>query len=298
MQLPDPESLRCFVAVALHLNFRAAATSVHLSPAALGQRIARLETVLGVKLFERTTRRVLLTPSGARVLPVVKELLEQIGGLQDIAREGGSPAPFELVLGTRFELGLSWIVPSLSKLAEARPDRSLHLSFGDNPDMLSRVEQGSVDVSVTSTSALPAGIRFEALHPEEYCFVIAPGLAQRDGFDPLSSPRELPLLDLSSDLPLFRYYLDAHTDVDPWSFPRIEYLGTIAAVLLRVMEGAGVAVLPRYFLRRELEAGKLFEIETPNALPTDTFRLIWLEGHPFEQEFRELAAELRGIPLS
>ncbi|MFT7670158.1 MAG: LysR family glycine cleavage system transcriptional activator [Planctomycetota bacterium] len=297
MQWPDPESLRCFVAVAVHLNFRAAANSVHLSAAALGQRIARLEEVFGVRLFERTTRRVMLTQAGARMLPVVKSLLEQIADLQSIAQEVDGSGPFELVIGTRFELGLSWIVPSLSKLKEARPERSLHLSFGDSGDMLARLEQGIVDASVTSARAIPAGMRFEALHPEEYCLVVATELAQAPGFDPSTSPQDLPLLDLSSDLPLFRYYLDAHDEVDPWSFPRIEYLGTIAAVLYRVLEGAGVAVLPQYFANEKLEAGCLTALGTDLALGKEAFRLVWHEGHPFETEIKQLAAELRALPL-
>ncbi len=298
MQWPDPESLRCFVAVAAHLNFRVAANSVHLSPAALGQRVARLEEIFGVRLFERTTRKVLLTEAGARILPAVKALLDQMADLQSIAREGDGPGPFELVIGTRFELGLSWIVPSLTKLNAARPERSLHLSFGDSGDMLTRLEQGSVDASVTSARAIPAGMRYEALHPEHYCLVVSSKLAEAPGFDSCSSWGELTLLDLSSDLPLFRYFHDTDEALDPWSFPRIEYLGTIAAVLYRVLEGAGVAVLPRYFVKHQIADGSLTELAGNDSLGSEAFRLIWHEGHPFESELKELAAELRRIPLT
>lgn len=298
MQWPDPESLRCFVAVAAHLNFRAAANSVHLSPAALGQRVAKLEETFGVRLFERTTRKVHLTEAGARILPAVRALLDQMAELQELAREGDGPGPFELVIGTRFELGLSWIVPNLSGLQTARPERTLHLSFGDSPDMLTRLERGSVDASVTSARSIPAGMRYESLHPEHYEFVASPGVAEELAADGGRSLEEMTLLDLSSDLPLFRYLQDSGESVDPWGFARIEYLGTIAAVLHRVLEGAGVAVLPRYFVEQQLGEGALKQLVDPGSLGSEAFRLVWREGHPHESELKELAAELRRLPLT
>src|SRR5262249_19617124 len=64
MQLPDLDSLRCFAEAARLLSFSAAARAVGLTPAALGGRIARLETDVGAPLFLRTTRHVALTQAG------------------------------------------------------------------------------------------------------------------------------------------------------------------------------------------------------------------------------------------
>ena len=298
MHTPDPESLRCFVAAAQHLNFRAAASSVSLSAAALGQRIAKLEEQLAVRLFERTTRKVQLTPAGARMLPVVKSLLAEISRLQLVAHDESAAVPYELMVATRFELGLSWLVPNLTRLSNKRPERTLHVSFGDSSDMLARIEHGSVDVSITSARTLPACARFESLHAEEYTLVASAQIVAA----PLPTAAELlshnRLLDLSADLPLFRYFLDAHEDVQAWTSNGAEYLGPIAAVMLRVIEGVGVAVLPRYFATPEIEAGTIVEIPAERPLRTDSFRLVWHEGHPFEQNIRELAADLREIPLA
>ena len=74
--LPDLESLRCFVAAAELLNFRAAARQVALSPAALSQRIRSIEEQLQTPLFQRTTRRVHLTAAGLSLYPVAKKTLE------------------------------------------------------------------------------------------------------------------------------------------------------------------------------------------------------------------------------
>src|SRR5687768_13888848 len=111
MQLPDIDSLRCFAVAAHHRNFRKAAKEVALSPAAFSDRIKRLEELLGVRLFQRTTRTCALTPDGERALAHARGALEAARRCVDAsARE---PVPFDLVIGTRFELGLSWLTPSL-----------------------------------------------------------------------------------------------------------------------------------------------------------------------------------------
>src|SRR3954464_1844320 len=105
----DLDSFRCFDAAATTLSFRAAAARVHLSPAAFSDRIRRLEEDLGAPLLRRTTRQVALTDTGQRLLPLVREALAGADRVRAAAREAGQPPPFELVLGTRYELGISWL---------------------------------------------------------------------------------------------------------------------------------------------------------------------------------------------
>lgn len=118
MELPDLDSLRCFVAAAEHLNFRAAARVVALTPAALGRRIRQLEERLGAPLFARTTRSVQLTEAGLSLLPAC--LAEAAACVRAARGEEGAP-PASVTFATRFELGMSWIVPALPRLAEAVP---------------------------------------------------------------------------------------------------------------------------------------------------------------------------------
>jgi LysR family transcriptional regulator, glycine cleavage system transcriptional activator len=293
--LPDLESLRCFEAAAVQLNFRAAAAAVALSPAAFGDRIKRLEDQIGKALFQRTTRRVVLTAEGEKLLPQVRRTLEEARRCLDITGEGR--IPFELTVGTRFELGLSWLTPSLTRLNKARPERTLHLHFGDSPELLAGARRGAIDCAVTSARLTGGDFRYDLLHEEQYAFVGTSAVLKASPLRQASDARGHVLLDLHPDLPLFRYLLDARPGGEPWDFSRIEYLGTIGAVRHRVLEGAGVAVLPRYFIEKDLDSGKLKELMPKVPLQRDHFRLIWRAGHPREDEFHRLAAELRDIPL-
>jgi LysR family glycine cleavage system transcriptional activator len=295
--LPDLESLRCFDAAATHLNFRVAAGAVALSPAAFGDRIKRLELLLEIALFARTTRRITLTPAGHRLVAQARRVLEEAERCHPIVHDRRDAAPFELTLGTRFELGLSWLTSSLKRLHTARPERTLHLVFGDSPDLLTRVRNGLLDAAVTSARLATSGIAYETLHPESYVFVGAARLLQKT---PLSRPDQAhnhTLIDASPELPLFRYLLDAIGRGDPWPFSGVEYLGTIGAIRVRLLQGSGVAVLPRYFVEGELRSGRLKRLLPRVELAKDAFRLVWRAGHPRETELRALAADLARIPL-
>ena len=288
----DLESLRCFDAAATTLHFRAAAGRVHLSPAAFSDRLQRLEKELGAKLFHRTSRRVALTDAGHRLAPEARRLLEETSALRALVRGDRSPPPFELVVGTRYELGLSWLCPSLVRLERARPERTIHLYNADTPDLLARLERGDVDAIVTSARLTSARLAYASLHVEDYVFV---GTAR--GVRGPADARSLVLVDVTADLPLFRYLLDALPDTTPWPFHRVEYMGGIGAIRQRVLVGGRVAVLPRYFVRADLHARRLVAL-LPRVRPSsDTFRLVYRAGHPRAAELVKLAAELRAIPL-
>lgn len=295
MHLPDTESLRCFVAAAQHNSFRKAAREVALSPAAFSDRMRRLEEQLGERLFVRTTRSCRLSKAGERALPLAKQTLDSARRMLVAGAE--SPPPFELVIGTRFELGLSWIVPALGPLAVTRPERRLHLYFGDSDALLSALAGGKVDAVITSVRLSHPGIETASLHEEKYALVAAPTLLERSPLKTHKDAAEHTLLDVHADLPLFRYFLDARPPREVWRFAGVQRLGTIAAIALQAKKGEGVAVLPRYFVEKDLARNVLVEPLPKAKLTADYFRLLWRSGHPRSDDLSALAVELRKMPL-
>lgn len=287
------DSLRCFDVAATTLNFRAAAARVYLSPAAFSDRIQRLEEELGVSLFKRTTRRVVVSEAGRRLLPLARGLLDAESRLRAVGREPQQAVPFELYVGTRYELGLSWLCPTLKTLERSRPERTLHLYNGDTPDLLLRLERGDLDAIVASMRLTSPNLTYAALHPEEYVFVSASrGLRRRE------DARFHTLVDVSRDLPLFRYFLDAVSDAEPWPFAKVEYMGGIGNIRRRLFDGEGrVAVLPKYFAREDLKEKRLIRLLPTAPLRSDSFRLVWRRDHPRGPEMLKLADELRACPL-
>ena len=294
----DFDSLNCFVAAAANLNFRKAAKQVALSPAAFSVRIQQLEDTLGVVLFERSTRRMQLSPAGERLLPHAKECLALAGRCVEVVNEPSGPLSYQITIGTRYELGMSWVVPSLAQLERSHPERRIHLAFGDTNELLQSIEQQQVDCAITSARLSDARFQLVPLHEEDYVFVASPKLIKKH---PLKNPSHCAthrLLDLDSSLPLFRYFLDARPPQEDWAFGHVQHLGTIGPVKELVKQGVGVGVLPRYFVQEELAAKRLVKLMPRTSMAKDWFRLVWRKGDIREPRIRELAQELKTLKIT
>ena len=298
MLLPSIDSLRCFQAAARLLNFRAAARSVALTPAALGQRIQKLESDLGVTLFRRTTRSVALTEAGLALVPVAERCLEAARDCVRAARGETGPPPMELVIGTRQELGLSWLAPQLDRLKQQNASLELHLYFGSGPDLLLRVRTMEIDCAVTSSRFTDPKLDSARLHREDYVFVGSARLLAKKPRTRAAHAAGPTLLAASAELPLFRYWRDAPGGGDRLRFGRIVRLGSIEAIRQRVTAQAGVAVLPAYLVRREL-ATRSFRRLFPAVTPLhDYFRLVFRADDPRRPIYERLAAHMLEVPLA
>ncbi len=288
--LPSIESLRCFEAAARTLHFRSAARAVALTPAAFGERIKKLEDDLGVSLFARTTRSVQLTREGLTLLPLARTCLMAAEACATLGEK--AQPPLTLRLGTRHELGLSFVVPSLDVLHAKLPHLEVNLYFGSGQDLLLRLRSFDIDCAITSSVLTDPKLDAQKLHREDYVLVARADLART-----IRKPQDTAahaLLDSSPELPLFRYFRDA-VGSPSLGFARTVSLGTIEAIRMRVLAGAGVAVLPAYHVRRDLEKKRIVRL-FPKIVPVnDHFRLVYRKDDVrrpvYDDVARVLAAE-------
>lgn len=287
--LPDLESLRCFVEAARTLNFRAASKAVGLTPAALGQRIKQLEGQMEVKLFHRTTRKVELTEAGLALLPAAREALQKAADCVRAARSELGPAPQDVVLGTRHELGLSWIVPMLPLLREKHPGVTFNLYFGSGQDLELRLSGREIDCAVSSRRVVDPEIDGVRLHREDYALVGSTELLRATPLDSIEDAANHVLVDIDRSLPLFRYWRDAPGGSDSLEFRQLRQMGTIQAIRAVVLAGEGVAVLPVYLIAPDLEAG-LLDVLLADVEPLhDWFRLLFRGQDARVPLFRSIA---------
>jgi DNA-binding transcriptional LysR family regulator len=295
--LPSTESLRCFVAAAKLLNFRAAARSVALTPAAFGHRIKLLEEEVGVALFARTTRSVRLTEAGLAMLPNAENALLFAAQCSRVGGARGRRAAMDIVLGTRHELGMSWVLPQVNELSRAH-DVHLQLYFGSGSDLVLRVRTMDIDCAVTSTRFTDPKLDSLRLHREDYLFVGASRLLADRPLSRREHADAHTLIDADGTLPLYGYFRDAPAARElGLRFGKIARFGTIDAIKSRVLAGAGVAVLPAYFCKKEVQRGVLQKV-FPKVVPEhDWFRLVFRADDARRTVYEAVAKSMLATPL-
>jgi DNA-binding transcriptional LysR family regulator len=140
--------LRCFVAVAEELHFGNAAIRLGMAQPPLSQRIQRLEKELGVRLFDRSSRRVELTVPGRLLLDEAREFLDRadrIYALADRARDGGAGV---LRAGLPSGLGGDVVAAIIAAFREHRPDLRLELRELPTDEQVRALADRTLDVGV------------------------------------------------------------------------------------------------------------------------------------------------------
>lgn len=148
MQAADVEIdlLRAFIAVAESGSFTAAAEVISRSQSAVSQKIIRLEEVLGLRVFERTSRALTLTPDGERLLVGARKMMVHF---DNFVREIKAPAAVNLLrLGISENLVPTQLPKLLSRFSKLYPDVQLELTTGLSNDLLSDYEAGQLDVVI------------------------------------------------------------------------------------------------------------------------------------------------------
>lgn len=182
----DTRLLRAFVAVAEELNFTRAAERLFVSQQALSSQVRQLERRLGAPLFERTTRKVSLTPAGERLLPHAVATLRALdagtGELEAALRSGRST----LRVGLAGTAMVPVVSEALRLFAERRPDVALEVSNAGLDRPAAGLREGSVEIAFVRPPFLDEGISMVALLTEERYAVLPSDhpLASRDHVRP------------------------------------------------------------------------------------------------------------------
>jgi DNA-binding transcriptional LysR family regulator len=124
--LPPLNALRAFEAAARHLSFTRAAEELHVTQAAVSHQVKALEERVGVKLFRRLTRGLLLTEEGHALLPDLREAFDRLAQAVDMIGRQGGQGTLTISLLTTFALG--WLVPRLQRFQQAHPSIDVRLT--------------------------------------------------------------------------------------------------------------------------------------------------------------------------
>jgi DNA-binding transcriptional LysR family regulator len=292
--------LTSFVAVAEELHFRRAAERLHLAQPSVSQQIRRLESELGVELFERDRRGAALTAAGEALLPEAREVLARADEAAAVARSTG--------IGERGRLRLSLtrsltggVAGAIVDAYRARyPDVELELALGTTMLHVEQLLEGVIDVGF---------VRPPLEHPalEELVLGREPMVCVLPSGHPLTKRTTVRPRDLDGE-PLV-WWAENHGP-GAWREVRREVYGDPPwpeidrtepeeeRIVSAVAEGAGVSFIMLERSRSLRIPGAVYR-RFASPEPTMGIAIAWRRGDtlPTLQRARELAAEVAGRPL-
>lgn len=169
-------NLESFVKAAEFGGFSAAARQLGLTPAAVSRNVAALEASLGVRLFERSTRRLALTEPGERFLQAVSGGLDSIRAAVDGLSAAGSPPAGVLKVSLAPAFGSDYILPLLPAFRALYPQVVPDWHFESRPPgAVFDLEAEGYDAAIGSGFELSPGMAALALAPVHVVAVAAPG---------------------------------------------------------------------------------------------------------------------------
>lgn len=293
---PHPFTLRQLqyaAAVAQTLSFRQAARQCRVSQPALSAQLAQLEAALGVRLFERDRRRVLVTPAGKAALERISAALLSADELVDAARRLEDPLGGTLRLGVIPTVS-AYVLPTLSPALRKRfPKLTVQWVEDKTATLAEQLHSGRLDAALLAREAELGEVAYETIARDEFLLAAAKGHALADP-DRAAVPSELHDTDvlLLDDGHCFRD--QALAFCSRHRARELEFRATSLPTLAQmVAQGSGVTLLPALAVPTEAKRAGLAVRPFSRPAPHRTIVLAHRKGSAVGEAVRAVAAVMR-----
>ena len=266
-KIPSSTALIAFEAAARHGSFARAAEELSLTEGAISRQIGRLESFLGIGLFERVGNRVRLLPNGMRYAAQVREALERLDrDSQYLMGQPDNAASLDIAVTPTF--ALRWLIPRLPGFTRLHPNITVHLSERSEPFAL--VGSG-FDAAVHFEHPAWAGMRTYRLLQEVLLPVCHPSLVKGGRRAP--ALETLPRLHRRHSPDAWQHY--ARDTGVALANPAVGARYDLHAMLIEAaLAGLGVALVPRMYVDAELAQGRLVAPWPQGSAVSKTFCLV------------------------
>lgn len=155
----DYERLRVFLEIVDAGSMTAAARALHLTQPALSRSVKLLEEDLGVPLFERRPRKLVLTAAGRSLVPEARQIFRAGSRLQEIARVASRSDYFDVRIGTIDSVATYLLPAALETMQRAFPGLDQQVTTARSAQLIDDIKAGHLDLAVLAYSGAPKGIR-------------------------------------------------------------------------------------------------------------------------------------------
>lgn len=273
LKTPPLRLLRAFCLAARHSSFKDAADRLALTPSAVSHQVKELEEQLGVSLFERRTRAVVLTAAGRQLFEELEPALEAVAAAIDkVARGAGARKQLSVVMPPFFASEL--FAPGLPDFYERHPHIDLLV---DTSDPRPGQHQGHRDLSVILSKHQPDGQHLQAVRLLPLSLV---AVASAEVAATVGGKRGVQAFD-GQTLIMHRSF---RTDIwDDWldqmrldlrRLKSVVEFDNMTAVARATERGAGIALMPSLVCKPWFEQGRLVRLEGLDHAGQDAYYLV------------------------
>ncbi|ABE36750.1 bacterial regulatory helix-turn-helix, lysR family protein [Paraburkholderia xenovorans LB400] len=255
--LPSLNALRAFEAASRHLNFRLAAGELGVTQGAVAQHVRGLESSIGLVLFERRPRALVLTENGRSYAASVRRAFDLLVEATQALR----PQPLQLTISVTPTFAAKWLIPRLQDFTAAHPEIDLRIIATDR---LSHFQTDAIDLAVRyGQPPFGVGLNAECLFESVLVAVGSPRLA--------NELRSSGAARFFARYPLLH---DAHNQWPPFLQEVLKQSAAIGEKNIRfnqtslaidaAMAGQGIALAPFAFVGRAIAMGglsRIFDVE-------------------------------------
>lgn len=280
------DQIRAFVATAQTGSFTAAADQLGISNRLTSKYVAELETGLGVRLFQRTTRKVGLTPAGEELFARAPALLDEFEDVFSEVAEATKGLSGPIRVSAPVTFGEVYVVGMLGRFAEAHPALSIDLRLNDR--FLDLAAEG-IDLAFRLGHFDQASLKVRRLGEFRSVLVASPDYVKRCGAP--KTPQDLSDLDCIVDTnrrnPKRWIFYDGTTEISAKVSGRFLVNSASAAIEL-AQRGLGLAYVPRFALADAVDNGELVRLLGQYGTEAGPVGAVYLEGRTLPRKVRAL----------
>jgi LysR family hydrogen peroxide-inducible transcriptional activator len=294
--MPTLQQLRYIALLDETLHFRRAAERAHVTQPTLSAQLSALEAKLGLTLVERSRARVVMTPEGHEIAARARRILREVDEITGIAQRGRDPLGGTVRVGVVASLGSYFLPLVIPDLHASYPELRLYVREGTSGDLMTRLDEGTLDLLFVPLPAPGPGLDSARLFRE-------PLLAVAANDHPLAGLDAVPRARLRGETILsLEPGHKLHDQVrqichDTGAEISLDYGATsLDTIRQMVGMGLGLSLLPALYVRSEVQPNRLVTARPfTGPQPFRTVGMVWRKRAARAAGHVELSRILREI---
>ncbi|MBL8704592.1 MAG: LysR family transcriptional regulator [Rhodospirillales bacterium] len=284
--------MQAFLSIAERGSFQRAAAHLNLSQTALSHRIRKFEGDLGVKLLQRTTRHVSLSPAGLALLPKARRIIDDIDASFDELRQFGSARQERIAIGCLPTIANRYLPRLLGAFSADYPDLIVKIYDNSASEIAGLVQSGTVEFGITILSASRPELEVKPLLKEPFVLVCprAHAFAKQKSVD-FAALAGVPLVRISpqaGNRALIDDALGSRRESLNWRY-EVQHVATAISM---AEAGVGLTIVPRLSMHRSPNPG-VVAVPLRNPGIVRTLGIMVRRGVPLSPPAEALASMLK-----